>query len=52
MNAFFKDILAILGGLPEDNLRCAALAADTLKAAIADYRAKKTALNLFIFQFH
>ncbi len=30
-------ILAVLGGLPEENIHCAALAVDTLKAAIANY---------------
>ncbi|HJH25944.1 MAG TPA: iron-sulfur cluster assembly scaffold protein [Methanophagales archaeon] len=37
-----ESILAVLGGLPEENIHCAALAVDTLKAAIANYsRSKK-----------
>jgi len=40
-----EDILAILGGLPDDNLHCAALAADTLKVAVADYRKTLAFLN-------
>jgi len=32
-----ESILAVLGGLPEENIHCAALAVDTLKAAIANY---------------
>jgi nitrogen fixation NifU-like protein len=32
-----QDILAALGGLPEESLHCALLAADTLKEAIRDY---------------
>ncbi|MCK4475570.1 MAG: iron-sulfur cluster assembly scaffold protein [Methanophagales archaeon] len=40
-----KHILAILGGLPEDNIHCAALATDTLKAAIGDYRKTRAFLN-------
>jgi len=31
------DVLNALGGLPEENLHCALLAADTLKEAIRDY---------------
>ena len=31
-----ESILAVLGGLPEENIHCAALAVDTLKAAIAN----------------
>ena len=34
-----QDILDALGGLPEDNLHCALLAANTLKEAIEDYLA-------------
>jgi nitrogen fixation NifU-like protein len=34
-----KDILDALGGLPEESLHCALLAADTLKEAIKDYLA-------------
>jgi nitrogen fixation NifU-like protein len=36
-----QDVLNALGGLPEDNLHCALLAADTLKEAIKDYLAFK-----------
>ena len=32
-----QDVLDALGGLPEDNLHCALLAANTLKVAIKDY---------------
>lgn len=32
-----QHILNVLGGLPEDSLHCALLAADTLKEAIKDY---------------
>ncbi|MCK4398295.1 MAG: iron-sulfur cluster assembly scaffold protein [Methanophagales archaeon] len=32
-----ESILAVLGGLPEENIHCAALAVDTLKAAIANH---------------
>jgi len=32
-----SDILETLGGLPEGNLHCALLAANTVKAAIQDY---------------
>jgi nitrogen fixation NifU-like protein len=35
------DILEALGGLPEDSLHCALLAANTLKEAIKDYLAFK-----------
>ena len=31
------EILQLLGGLPQDSLHCALLAADTIKAAIQDY---------------
>jgi len=34
-----QDVLDALGGLPEDNLHCALLAANTLKEAIEDYLA-------------
>ena len=34
-----QDVLKALGGLPEDSAHCALLAANTLKAAITDYRA-------------
>jgi nitrogen fixation NifU-like protein len=36
-----QDILEALGGLPEDSLHCALLAANTLKEAIKDYLASK-----------
>jgi nitrogen fixation NifU-like protein len=36
-----QDVLDALGGLPEDNLHCALLAANTLKEAIKDYLASK-----------
>jgi len=36
-----QDILDALGGLPEDSVHCALLAADTLKEAIKDYLAFK-----------
>jgi nitrogen fixation NifU-like protein len=36
-----QDILAALGGLPEESQHCALLAANTLKAAIRDYIAMK-----------
>ena len=35
------DILNSLGGLPEENLHCALLAADTLREAVKDYLACK-----------
>ena len=35
------EVLRALGGLPEDSLHCALLAADTLQAAIQDYLALK-----------
>lgn len=35
------DILAALGGLPEDNLYCPTLAVKTLQAALDDYRSKR-----------
>jgi nitrogen fixation NifU-like protein len=35
------DVLAALGGLPEESKHCALLAADTLKEAIKDYLAFK-----------
>ena len=38
-----RHILDALGGLPEDSEHCALLAADTLKAACADYRDHQTA---------
>ncbi len=36
-----QDILEALGGLPEDHVHCALLAATTLHAAIDDYKIKK-----------
>ncbi|HEY9159712.1 MAG TPA: P-loop NTPase [Desulfomonilia bacterium] len=36
-----QDILEALGGLPEDHVHCAKLAATTLHAAIDDYKIKK-----------
>jgi nitrogen fixation NifU-like protein len=36
-----QDVLDALGGLPEDDLHCALLAANTLKEAIKDYLAFK-----------
>jgi nitrogen fixation NifU-like protein len=36
-----EDILDALGGLPEESLHCALLAANTLKEAIKDYLAFK-----------
>jgi len=36
-----QDILNALGGLPEDDLHCALLAANTMKEAIKDYLASK-----------
>ena len=36
-----KDLIFILGGLPEENLHCAALAVDTLQAAIKDNKKRK-----------
>ena len=36
-----QDVLHALGGLPEDSIHCALLAANTLKASIQDYLAYK-----------
>ena len=36
-----QDVLDALGGLPEENVHCAILAADTLKDAIKDYRTNR-----------
>ena len=36
------DIISALGGLPEENVHCALLAANTLKEAIRDYLALKS----------
>lgn len=38
-----QDVLDALGGLPENDIHCALLAANTLKEAIKDYMAFKTA---------
>jgi nitrogen fixation NifU-like protein len=35
-----KDILSILGGLPEESLHCPILAMNTLRAAIEDYKVR------------
>ncbi len=35
-----KDILSVLGGLPEENIHCAMLAVETLRAALEDYKSK------------
>ena len=35
-----KDVLSVLGGLPEENIHCTLLAADTLRAALDDYKSK------------
>ena len=37
------DILAVLGGLPADNIHCATLAVDTLRAALEDYKNRNEA---------
>lgn len=39
-----QDVLNALGGLPEESVHCALLAADTLKAAIKDYLTYKNEL--------
>jgi nitrogen fixation NifU-like protein len=36
-----RGILELLGGLPEADVHCAELAAETLRRALADYRANK-----------
>jgi nitrogen fixation NifU-like protein len=36
-----KDILSILGDLPEEHLHCPVLALNTLRAALGDYKNKK-----------
>lgn len=38
-----RDVLQALGGLPKESEHCALLAANTLKAAIADYEARQQA---------
>lgn len=35
-----KDVLSVLGGLPEENIHCSVLAMDTLRAALEDYKSK------------
>jgi nitrogen fixation NifU-like protein len=35
-----KDVLSVLGGLPEENVHCSVLAVDTLRAALEDYKSK------------
>ncbi len=37
------EILRVLGGLPEDSIHCAQLAAETLRRALADYLYQKNA---------
>jgi nitrogen fixation NifU-like protein len=36
-----KEILRVLGGLPEDSVHCAQLAAETLRLAMADYFSRR-----------
>ncbi|MHC1599325.1 MAG: iron-sulfur cluster assembly scaffold protein [Candidatus Methanospirareceae archaeon] len=36
-----RDVLSILGGLPEENIHCALLTTNTLRAALEDYKNKK-----------
>ncbi len=36
----YKDVLSVLGGLPEENIHCSVLAVDTLRAALEDYESK------------
>jgi len=33
-----KDVLKLLGGLPSENVHCATLAVNTLRAAVNDYQ--------------
>jgi nitrogen fixation NifU-like protein len=35
-----KNVLSVLGGLPEENIHCSVLAVDTLRAALGDYKDK------------
>lgn len=37
------DMLETIPGLPEESVHCALLASDTLKAAVADYRSRRSA---------
>ncbi len=32
----YKDVISVLGGLPEENIHCSVLAVDTLRAALED----------------
>ncbi|MHC1578929.1 MAG: iron-sulfur cluster assembly scaffold protein [Dehalococcoidia bacterium] len=45
-----QDILDALGGLPEESLHCALLAADALKEAIKDYRRSRKNLGKEIIE--
>ncbi len=36
----YKDVISVLGGLPEENIHCSVLAVDTLRAALEDYKSK------------
>jgi len=40
-----EDVAAAVGGLPKDKVHCSVLAADALRAAIADYRSRKEAAH-------
>ncbi len=40
-----KDVLSVLGGLPEENIHCSVLAMDTLRAALEDYKSKNKSKN-------
>nr|CBH37736.1 hypothetical protein, NifU-like N terminal domain family [uncultured archaeon] len=40
-----KDVLSVLGGLPEENIHCSVLAMDTLRAALEDYKSKSKSKN-------
>ena len=35
-----KDVLKLLGGLPSENVHCATLAVNTLRAAVSDYQCR------------
>lgn len=44
VEALTREVIAeAVGGLPSDKVHCSVLAADALRGAIADYRAKHTA---------